>query len=134
MREATIRSLRDSQVVRLVAPGLGRRAGRILQHSDTHLVLARAGEPLRVASATIDSLWIRGGATTKKGAIVGGLIGGVAGVGLGLLVSQGLCNDSDCDTNDAEVILGLGLGGLSAGTLVGALIGSAIPKWHRRLP
>lgn len=134
-REATIRTLRDSQMVRVVAAGLGRQQGRVFQVGGTDLALAREGGPLRVPSATVDSLWVRG-SSMKRGAIVGGVAGGLVGLGVGLLVNQTLCraSDSGCDDDHTTVLLTAGLGGLAAGTLVGALIGSVIPKWQRRLP
>jgi hypothetical protein len=89
--------------------------------------------PTSVPAADIDSLWVRGRAT-KTGALLGGLVGAVAGVGAGLFISQVICSTQDCGVDDAAPVLGLGAGGLAGGALVGALIGSAVPKWRLRFP
>jgi hypothetical protein len=132
-REAVIQTLRDSQWVRLVSPAFARREGQLLEVSSRELVLARHAQRVRVPAADIDSLWVRGRAT-KTGALVGGLVGALAGVGAGLFISQVICNNPDCDADDAAVVLSLGAGGVAGGALVGALIGSAVPKWHLRFP
>jgi hypothetical protein len=132
-REAVIQTLRDSQWVRLVSPALARREGQLLVVNSSELVLARHAQPLRVPAADIDSLWVRGRAT-KTGALLGGLVGAVAGVGAGLFISQVICSTQDCGVDDAAPVLGLGAGGLAGGALVGALIGSAVPKWRLRFP
>jgi hypothetical protein len=128
----TLRALRDSQMVRTVAVGLGRSQGRVLEHSNTLLVLRGEGELVRVPSTSIDSLWIQG-SNSKKGLAWGAGVGAVAGLGLGVLVTQ-FCRESETDDSCPEAIPILGLGGAAVGTAVGALVGAMIPKWQRRWP
>jgi hypothetical protein len=131
-REAVIHDLRDGQLVRLAGPELARREGRLLEVGRSELVLATDAQPVRVPAAKVDSVWVRGRAT-GTGALVGGVVGALAGVGAGLVISQVFCNNSDCDAG-GEAVLGLGVGGLAGGALLGALVGSAFPKWRLRFP
>ncbi len=87
----------------------------------------------QLSSSDIDKLWVRGRAT-KTGAIIGGIVGLLAGVGYGLLLGEVICNNEDCNADTGTVVAALGLGGALAGAGGGALIGAAIPKWHLRFP
>jgi hypothetical protein len=131
----TLRALRDSQMVRSVAVGLGRSQGRVLEHSDTLLTLASEGGAVRVPAASIDSLWVRG-SSLKKGLAWGAAVGVLSGFAAGVLINQTFCqgSDSGCDDDDLRVIMLTGGLGLAAGTVVGALVGAVIPKWQRRWP
>lgn len=127
-RHFRFQSLKDSQWVRVASPGLGRHQGQILESSPTELVLSSPSQPLRLPATTIDTLWTRG-RSVKTGAIAGALIGGALGVGLGVLCGEQM---SDCNTGEAVALFGgVGLGG---GGLVGALLGLAVPGWHRTYP
>ena len=130
-----LRALRDSQMVRSVTAGLGRVEGRVLEHSDTSLVLATKGSAVRFPSGSVDSLWVKG-TNLKKGLVWGAGVGTLAGLAFGVLVNQTYCKglDSGCADEDARVMLATGLGGLVAGTVVGSIVGALIPTWHRRWP
>jgi hypothetical protein len=123
-RQAAFESLRDSQWVRLSSPALGRRAGRLLQYTGADVVLSP--EPLRIPATTIDTVWTRG-RSSKAGAIVGAVLG----AGLGVLAGNTFGEEN---AGSAKNILGLGGLGALAGSLVGVVIGTAIPRWHRRYP
>lgn len=124
VRQSVFETRKDSRWVRLVGSDLGRRQGRLLRGSPTELILSP--EPLRVPAATIDTLWTRG-YSTKQGAIVGALVG----AGIGALAAASL-GESDVDRT---ALWGVSLGGGTvAGALVGMLIGTALPRWNRRLP
>jgi hypothetical protein len=120
-------TLEDSQWVRLAATGLGRREGQILERSDAGLLLSPASLPLRVPATSIDTLWTRG-SSAKTGAIVGGIVGAC----LGVLAAYGTAETGE--TVGADFVIALGAGGAVGGGLLGALIGLAVPKWHRRYP
>lgn len=78
-RQQVFQALEDSQWIRLAGPGLGRREGRVLQHSPTEIVLSPEPQSLRVPATSIDTLWTKG-TSSKSGALVGGLLGAAAGV------------------------------------------------------
>ena len=126
VRQSVFETLNDSQWVRLVSSELGLRQGRLLQRSPTELILSPEPQPIRIPSATIDTLWTRG-YSTKAGAIVGALLG----AGIGVLAATSL-GESDTDRT-ALWAVSLG-GGTVAGGLVGMLIGAALPRWNRRFP
>jgi hypothetical protein len=128
-RQEVFQSLEDSQWVRLAGPGLGRREGRVLEVTPTEIVLSPEPEPLRVPATGIDSLWTRGHSAVRGG-IVGGLLLGV----LGAVVGASIGEEGGDDYNPGFGALVLGGGGAVGGGLLGALIGSGIPRWHRRHP
>jgi hypothetical protein len=131
----TLRALRDSQMVRSVTDGSGRSEGRVLEHSDTSLVLATQDRAVRFPSGSVDTLWVRG-TSLKKGLVWGAGVGTLAGLAFGVIVNQTYCTglDSGCDDEDARVMLATGLSGLASGIVVGSIIGALIPTWHRRWP
>jgi hypothetical protein len=126
LRQSAFEALDDRDWVRLSSPALGRRQGRMLEQSPTELILSSEPQPVRIPTATIDTLWTRG-YSTKTGAIVGALLG--AGVGALAAASLG---ESDTDRG-ALWAVSLG-GGTVGGGLVGMLIGTALPRWKRRFP
>ena len=78
-----------------------------------------------LAVTSIDSLWVRG-RSTVTGAIVGGLaLGAVAAA-----IVSGACEPgADCSGVEVPAAAAVGLVG---GALVGALIGSTMPRWKLR--
>jgi hypothetical protein len=79
---------------------------------------------------SIDAIWTRG-RQTWLGAAIGGGIGAILG-GLTGSVASGLCEYECGDSSDFEnaVIGGLIMG--AAGGLLGALVGTAFPRWSLR--
>ncbi|MGH7526636.1 MAG: hypothetical protein ACREMX_08015, partial [Gemmatimonadales bacterium] len=59
-------------------------------------------QPLRIPATSIDTLWARG-SSAKTGAILGGVIGTLAGVGHGLIWSE---MGEDVETSSAVLLLG----------------------------
>jgi hypothetical protein len=127
-RQVAFQSLADSQWVRLAGLGTGRFEGRLLDRGPAELVLSSESQPIRVPATSVDTVWTRG-TSVKTGALVGALLG----VGLGVALAVAACGqEHDCSERDGALILGaMGLGG---GALVGAGVGLALPKWHRRYP
>lgn len=124
-RRAVFETLADSQWVRLAAPGLGRREGRLLERGDSVLVLSP--EPLRIHATSIDTLWTRT-SSPWTGALIGALIGGTAGVLAGMSCKP----EHDCDQSQA---IGLfGATGAGAGGLLGLTVGALSQRWKRRFP
>jgi len=132
-RRAAIRALHVGQRLRIERPGGIRLEGVFSAAPPDSLVMADNVGLARIGHSEIDRLWVRGHAT-KTGAVVGGVTGLVAGLALGIFIGEVICNNEDCDTDTGAAVAALGLGGAAAGTLGGALIGAAIPKWHLRFP
>ena len=128
-RPEVFQSLNDSQWVRLSAPGLSRREGRVLEVTSAEIVLSPETQRLRVPATSIDTVWTRGHSAVRGG-IVGGLFLGV----LGAVVGASIGEEGDDDYNPGFGALVLGGGGAVAGGLVGALVGSGIPRWSRQYP
>jgi len=69
------------------------------------------------------------GSHWRRGALIGGVLGAAIG-GLGTALLVGLCDTAHCASHgDTMVILGGLSGGLTFGAL-GALWGSAFPRWE----
>jgi hypothetical protein len=128
-RQQVFQSLEDSQWVRLVGSGLSRREGRVLEVSPTEVVLSPEPQPLRVPATSIDTLWVR-----KHSAVRGGIIGGLLLGAVGAIVGASIGEGGGDDYNPAFGSLILGGGGAVAGGLLGALVGSTIPRWDRQYP
>lgn len=107
--------------------------GMLVAREGLHLVLRYDARLDRVPLARIDQLWERGRAT-GIGALIGGITGGAVGTALGLLIGEVICDNEDCDANTLEAVALLGGGGAAGGALLGAGIGSLIPKWRLRFP
>jgi len=127
-RQVVFQSLADSQWVRVAGSGSGRFEGRLLDRGPTDLVLLSEPQPIRVPATSVDTVWTRG-TSVKSGALVGALLG----LGLGVALGVAECGQQhDCSERDGALMAGaVGLGG---GALLGAVVGLAIPKWHRRYP
>lgn len=107
-RQEVFQSLTDSQWVRLSGSGL---------------------VPLRVSATSIDTVWTRG-----HSALLGGVVGGLFLGVLGAVVGGTAGEPGGDDYNPGAWALILGGGGLVGGGILGAVIGAAIPKWHRQFP
>jgi hypothetical protein len=121
---STFEVLSDSQWIRVSRTGHARREARLLEHSATEIVLD-LDRPLRIPVTNIDTLWDRRTAS-KTGALVGGLLG----AGIGVLVATQAVEKGE--TPPADWIGLFAIGGTVGGGLLGALVGRAFPKWHRR--
>ncbi len=126
---AALARIAPGKQIRLHTVAQGRLEGSFAGVTDTGLTLGVVS-PASVALTAIDSLWIRGSAS-KTGAIVGGAFGVVAGAVVGA-IAAGL--DETGNTSQAAAAVGLGFAGGAGCALVGGMIGTAIPKWHRRVP
>jgi hypothetical protein len=116
--------LSDSQWIRVSRPEQGRREARLLRHTATELVLDVGQSPLRIPATSIDTLWERRTAS-KTAALIGGLLGAGAGI---LVATQAV---EKGETAPVDYVGLFAVGGAVGGGLLGALVGRAIPKWHR---
>ncbi len=122
--------LRAGQTVR-VRLADGRRFEARLAGVDSSPLVPRFQQLQQVVPITaIDSLWLRRRAT-GRGAIVGGIVVGGASFAFLTIVCQAI-SEGQCDAWGA--VIGLSVAGAGAGALVGAGIGSLIPRWQRLDP
>ena len=128
-RQEVFQSLKDSQWVRLAGPGLNRPDGRVLEITLTEIVLSPEPQPIRVSATSVDTVWTRG-----HSAVRGGIIGGLVLGALGAVVGATSGDPGGDDYAPGFWGLILGGGGLVGGGLLGALVGSGIPRWHRQYP
>jgi hypothetical protein len=88
-----------------------------------------SNESLPLPANSIDALW-QHESSAGKGAVVGGILLGAAGLGLGLAIESDDYFDSE-STNEPLVLC---LGGAACGLLLGAVIGQFIPHWSLKYP
>lgn len=93
-------------------------AARALRFADARLLLV----------SEIDTLWVRRRAT-GRGALIGGIVVGGASFGLLVLVCRAIGEGEEC--NAWGTVIGLTAVGAGGGALLGAGIGSLIPRWQR---
>jgi hypothetical protein len=128
-RQEVFQSLADSQWVRLSGDGLGRRDGRVLSVTATEIVLTPEPMPIRVSATSVDTVWTRG-----HSALLGGVAGGLFLGAFGAVVGATAGDPGGDDYNPGAWALILGGGGLVGGGILGAIVGAAVPRWHRQYP
>ena len=119
--------------VRILAPPDPMVEGRVASVYAQSLVLdleasgpgIAGGSEWATQIESIDAVWTRGRQTWLGAAIGAG--GGLLIGGLAIGAASGLC-EYECDTGAGDYVLGGVLFG-AAGALVGALVGSAFPRW-----
>lgn len=123
--------LGPTSVVRATFPDGRTFTGRYAAAGDGQIgVRAETGTTDTLRLADLQALSVRG-RQTKTGAIVGGSLGLAFGLFVGYMVGA-LCDSSDCDRGEPFLVtIPLFAGG---GTLVGAAIGAAFPKWKQVYP
>lgn len=126
--DTAVRTLKPGQIVRIRARGGERIESRIVSVGGTPGLMLQA-DSTPFDGSTIDSLWVRG-RRTGLGAIVGAVVFGAATSGVGLAACKGLSESPSSCGSDTTVPLFLA--GAAGGALIGALIGSGIPKWQLR--
>ncbi len=128
-----IRLTRGEQMVR------GRLLERMVPAADRALVCKYPGPPCidpispnqlaTLSLADWDHLDVQVGNRAKKGAVLGGIVGALLGIG-GASLARGFC-ERTCPSEGEVLFKGVVIGGLfSAG--VGAVIGSGFPRFERR--
>jgi hypothetical protein len=99
--------------------------------ADTLWLGSTAGvEGVPFAADSIRTVWTRGSAA-GKGALIGGLVGGVLLIAAaGALVSD----TSDISEVNESGFITAGALGFAGGAVLGALVGSTRPGWHQKYP
>ncbi len=123
--------LGPTSVVRATLPDGRRLTGRFVAMGDGHLgVRAESGLTDTLSLGLVRTLDLRG-RHTKTGAIIGGSAGLAAGLFFGWFIGA-LCDAAVCDRAEPFLLtIPIFAGG---GTLLGAAIGAAVPKWKQIYP
>lgn len=119
--------LEPGQTVRITTVGGSRFSTRLGGGETDSLRFAHALIPF--APEGVDTLWVRGHATVT-GTIVGAAIAAPITFGLMAWTCEFVSEGAGCDQYGLVTLLALGGG--AAGALVGAGIGSLVPKWRLR--
>jgi hypothetical protein len=131
-RSHAIASLKPDSQIQLYTENLGRIEGRFLMSRGDTLFLLTTQRQMNIPIESVDELRVRGSAA-KVGAIAGGIVAGLGGLYSGLTIA-GLCGIGDpygeSDDSCLSAIPIFTLGGAAVGGLLGAAVGSAVPKWH----
>ena len=120
------------QRVRIRVEGVGLVDGSVEQTSSSAVVLRVDGSWRKVPAAAVDSLWVHS-THWRRGALIGGAIGGI---GLGAVAAEvvhGTCESASGCNEVGGFFVGLLLGGV-AGVVTGGLVGGAFPTWQLRVP
>jgi len=120
------------QRVRIRVEGVGLVEGSVEQASPSAVVLRVGGSSRQVPAGAVDSLWVHG-THGRRGALIGGAIGGIGLGAVAAALVHGTCESaSGCNDVDGFVI-GFLMGGV-AGVVTGGLFGGAFPTWQLRVP
>ena len=112
-------------------PGGRTVTGRYAAVDDGRLgVRAESGTTDTLRLTELQALSVRG-RQTKTGAIVGGSLGLAFGLFVGYMVGA-LCESADCDRGEPFLVTIPLFAG--SGSLIGAAIGAAFPKWKKVYP
>lgn len=129
--EARLQQLKSDSYLRVAIVGDGTIAGRLSDRGAGSFSLAMDSGSRTLGLEQVEALWVRGRAT-RTGAMVGGIVGVVSGVLFGLWVEKTFCDCVDPNYAGAAAKGGVIFG--AAGLALGAVIGTAIPKWHQKYP
>ncbi|MCK4573952.1 MAG: hypothetical protein KAU36_06255, partial [candidate division Zixibacteria bacterium] len=126
LTDALVR-LKPGRLVRVFSEDRGTTEGLFSTSTRDTLYLTVDQSTIAYPTSAIDTLWALGRAV-RKGATIGGIIGGLGGMALaGLWKSAGSGTDSEVGAGAFPL---LGLAGAIAGGLVGTVVGSTQLKWH----
>ena len=130
---AAVTALRPGFSIRIASTGT-HMDGRFLKLTSESLVLGTTDGKQSVPLIAVDTLWT-GHRATGRGAVIGGVVGGVTLAVLGVALVSGLCETSGGCQDDYATAIGGGLAlGGSGGALVGAGIGWLSHRWRRTYP
>ena len=119
------------QRVRIVIRDSDFVEGSVLATSPSLVTVRTDGSVIGIPVPRIDSLWVKRGTHAGRGALIGAAPGLVF-LGAVLVTSGGSNGEARDLRNFSGAITGLAL--LVGGTVVGALIGAATPKWQLQAP
>lgn len=131
----TLESLEDSSRVRLLAPGLVVTDGVFLGFRDDSLLVSEADAYLVVGVDEIEGLSVRGSRWLGTGIQVAG-VGLVAGFLAGYMAGSYVCGDDPdwCDSRSWRTGVNWSVTAALSGALLGAAVGSRLPRWRPVFP
>jgi hypothetical protein len=125
----TLVSLRPGTAVR-VSRDLSRVEGTVQRLTRHDMVLAGDQAEHTLALGEVDTLWVSRRGQAGKGALIGGL----AGLGIGLIAGAIAAPEGSTDTpKGANALIGGGIG-LLGGAFLGLLVGAEARYWDRTYP
>ena len=127
--ESSFGKIRSGQLVRIRTSEGQLLEGRFTAVPSQPMSVQLEDRALSLSTLGVDSVWSRGN-RAKTGAILGAVVVGIGGAGLGYFLCQLGSDGSGCQ--DWEIVPLLALAGAAAGGGIGALIGSAAPRWSLR--
>ena len=130
---STMQAMTVGQRVRVDVSQVGRLEGRFLVANGATLTLDRDDVPVQLRLPDIERLWVRG-RSTRRGALVGALVGVAFGIWIGTEAADVCDIDGEPCFTTAEAAAVGGLLSGAGGAVVGAGIGFAIPTWRLRFP
>jgi len=86
-----------------------------------------------VSLVNVDSLWVRA-YSSRRGAMIGGGVGGLLGLGLGMGVHGSICPTSSGSRACPQGAVSSAAVGVLLGGVTGSIVGSGIGHWRRLLP
>jgi hypothetical protein len=130
-----VRDLPQGAVVRVSALSGEHFEGRLDHYrGDTLVITQPGGRATAIPMSGLARMWVRGHSTRK-----GMLVGGMVGIPVGVLAGAGLCdfergqeNNLGEDVSCTEHYVGATAVGVALGVGLGALVGRLLPRWHLR--
>jgi hypothetical protein len=130
---AAMRRLEIGTPIRLRTIGQSIYMGRLVERTDTSIVILEENTLQRASVARVGAVWLRQN-SAGRGAIAGGVTGVIVGGFFFGLFSQGLCDSTDCSNAYFDgMVVGAPFGAL-AGVILGGIIGAFVPHWRPYWP
>ena len=135
-QQTAVAHVTPGQFLRVRLKDGARTGGPLIQATPVAFTLgpsvAFGDEDSRLYLATVDSMWVRV-SSTRRGMVIGALIGAAAGVGIGASAASVCPVNGYAQPCTQGAVTSLA-GGMLIGGLAGALVGSSRSHWRRLLP
>jgi len=128
--EASIANVAVGKFIRIEATAGDTLTGAFLAYKQKQICVEVSEIERCIHGTHVGKLWVQGRATVK-GLLVGGIILGVA-LPIGIAAFAAAMDQSTKGSEMTGYIIGGVVIGFAGGALIGAGIGSQIPKWHRK--
>lgn len=127
--ESSFGKIRSGQLVRIRTSDGQLLEGRFTAVPSQPMSLRLEDRALALSTLGVDSVWARGN-HAKRGAILGAVVVGIPAAAAGYALCELASDGAGCQ--DWEIVPLLMLAGAATGGGIGALIGSAAPRWSLR--
>jgi hypothetical protein len=125
-------TVQPGELLRVDVRGGTAREGVFAGVEDGALVLGSGATAARIPAGSVRGVW-QPQRHTKRGAWIGGAVGGLAGLGVGALAAIIISSEGDGE-GIGTVMAGTTLLGAGAGAGVGAITGAAVTRWKQLYP